>query len=96
MNGHFQGPSACLKRANIGSKCGFTFMLFRWRPWIASAHYRDLQREGVVKRHFRFWQVLLQKSFWGDDRKFLESPMRLTRGGVRDHIVSFKIDHRAP
>jgi len=35
---------------------------------------------------------LLQKSFWGDERKFLEPLMRLTRGDVRDHIVSSKID----
>jgi hypothetical protein len=42
---------------------------------------------------FRFWQILLQKSFWGGERKFLGPLMRLTRGHVRDHIVSFKIDH---
>jgi len=42
------------------------------------------------------WQILLQKSFWGDDRKFLEPLMRFTRGDVRDHIVSSKIDHGPP
>jgi hypothetical protein len=40
--------------------------------------------------------ILLQKSFWGDARKFLEPLMRFTRGDVRDHIVSSKIDHGSP
>ena len=35
----------------------------------------------------------LQKFFWGGGRKFLEL-MRFTRGDVRGHIVSSKIDHR--
>jgi hypothetical protein len=38
----------------------------------------------------------LQKSFWGSERKFLERLMRFTRGDVRDHIVSSKIDHGPP
>jgi hypothetical protein len=37
--------------------------------------------------------ILLQKSFWGEDQKFLEPLMRFTRGNVRDHIGSSKIDH---
>jgi len=45
---------------------------------------------------FCFWQILLQKSFWGDERKFLEPLMRFTSGDVRDHIVSSKIDHGPP
>jgi len=40
--------------------------------------------------------ILLQKSFWGGKRKFLEPLMRSTRGDVRDHIVSSKIDHGPP
>src|SRR5712671_3067736 len=40
--------------------------------------------------------ILLQKSFWGDERKFLEPLMRFTHGDVRDHIVSSKIDHGSP
>ena len=44
----------------------------------------------------RLWQILLQKSFWGGERKVLEPLMRLTRGDVRDHIVSSKIDHGPP
>jgi hypothetical protein len=40
-----------------------------------------------------YWQIVLKKSFWGDERNFLESLMRFTRGDVRDHIDSSKIDH---
>jgi len=39
------------------------------------------------------WQILLQKSFWGDERKFFEPLMRFASGDVSDHIVSSKIDH---
>jgi hypothetical protein len=46
--------------------------------------------------HVSYWQILLQKSFWGDARKFLEPLMRFTSGDVRDHIVSSKIDHGTP
>jgi hypothetical protein len=35
--------------------------------------------------------ILLQKSFWDGERKFLEPLKRLMRGDVRDHIVSSKI-----
>jgi len=45
---------------------------------------------------FRCWPILLQKSFWGDERKILEALMRFTRSDVRDHIVSSKIDHGSP
>jgi hypothetical protein len=40
--------------------------------------------------------ILLQKSFWGGERKFLEPLMRFTRGDVRGHIASSKIDHGPP
>jgi hypothetical protein len=46
--------------------------------------------------YVRFVPILLQKSFWGGERKFLEPLMRFTRGNVRDHIVSSKIDHGPP
>jgi hypothetical protein len=39
---------------------------------------------------------MLQKSFWGDERNFLEPLMRFTSGDVRDHIVSSKIDQGPP
>jgi hypothetical protein len=44
----------------------------------------------------RYAPILLQNSFWGDERKFLEPLMRFTQGDVRDHIVSSKIDHGSP
>jgi hypothetical protein len=31
--------------------------------------------------------MLLQKSFWGGEQKFLEPLMRFARGEVRNHIV---------
>ena len=36
------------------------------------------------RRHVRFVPILLQKSFWGEEQKFLEPLMRFTRGDVRD------------
>ena len=50
----------------------------------------------LPSRHVGVWQILLQKSFWGGERKFLEPLKRFTRGDVRDHIVSPKIDHGPP
>jgi len=35
---------------------------------------------------FRYWPILLQKSFWGVERKFLEPLMRFARSYVGDHI----------
>jgi hypothetical protein len=43
--------------------------------------------------HVRKVPILLQKSFWGDERKFLGPLVRFVRGDVRDHIDSPKIDH---
>ena len=40
-----------------------------------------------------FPPIVLQKSFWSDERNYLEPLMRLTRGDVGDHIDSSKIDH---
>jgi hypothetical protein len=40
--------------------------------------------------------ILLKKSFWGGERKFLGPLMRLTRGDVKEDIVSSKIDHGPP
>jgi hypothetical protein len=40
--------------------------------------------------------ILVQKSFWEGERKFLEPLMRFARGEVRDHIVSSEIDHGPP
>jgi hypothetical protein len=43
--------------------------------------------------HVRKVPILLQKSFWGAERKFLEPLMRLAPRDVRDLIVSQKNDH---
>jgi hypothetical protein len=43
-----------------------------------------------------FWRILLKKSFWEGERKFLEPLMRFARGDVRYHIVSSEIDHGPP
>jgi hypothetical protein len=40
-----------------------------------------------------FVPILLQKSFWGDGRKFSEPLMHFARADVGDHIVSSKINH---
>jgi hypothetical protein len=47
-------------------------------------------------RQVRKVPILLKKSFWGDEQKFLEPLMRFTRSELRDHIVSSKIDHGSP
>jgi hypothetical protein len=49
-----------------------------------------------ISREVRFVPILLQKSFRGGERKFLEPLMRFTRGDARDHIASSKIDHGPP
>ena len=50
-------------------------------------------RHRQAVRHVRLVPIVLKKSFWGDERNFLEPLMRFTRGDVRDHIDSSKIDH---
>jgi hypothetical protein len=57
---------------------------------------RTYSLEIVDIHHFRCWQILLQKSFWVGDRKFLTPLMHFTHGEVRDHIVSSEIDHAPP
>jgi hypothetical protein len=44
----------------------------------------------------RFAPILLPKSFWGVERKFLEPLVRFARGDVRDHIGCSKNDHGPP
>jgi hypothetical protein len=55
----------------------------------------DLVRsgQGHTGSDGRFWRIVLKKSFFGDERNFLEPLMRFTRGDVRDHIDLSKIDH---
>jgi hypothetical protein len=39
------------------------------------------------------WPIVLKKSFWGDERKFIGPLMRFACGDVRDHVVSHENDH---
>jgi hypothetical protein len=77
-------------------------------PMLPSVH-NDAPRSGEpvagvapesgLKSHISpcpFRADILQKSFRGGERKFLEPLMRLARGDVRDHIASSKIDHGPP
>jgi hypothetical protein len=52
-------------------------------------------RKAAVRQNsdVRLVPILLRKSFWGVNDKFLEALMRFTLGDVKDHIVSSKIDH---
>src|SRR4051812_2732608 len=50
----------------------------------------------TLSANVRFAPILLQKSFRGSERKFLEPLMRFTRGDARDHIASSEIDHGPP
>src|SRR4051794_22531334 len=59
-----------------------------WRGFVRVAAARA--------SNVRFSPILLRKSFWGGERKFLEPLMRFMRGNVRGHIVSSKIDHQPP
>jgi hypothetical protein len=38
-------------------------------------------------------QILLQKSFWGNERQFSGTLTRVARDDVRDHVVPRKNDH---
>ena len=48
---------------------------------------------GTPTAQVRFVPIVLKKSFWGDERNYLELLIRFERGDVRDHIDSSKIDH---
>jgi hypothetical protein len=48
---------------------------------------------GAAPANVSSWQILLQKSFWGDERNFLGPLMRFVCGDVRDLIVSYKNNH---
>jgi hypothetical protein len=60
------------------------------RRWSAPPHKPDIC---ALVTQVSNGPTLLQKSFWGGERKFLEPLMHFTSGDVRDHIVSSKIDH---
>ena len=82
---------------------GLQIYAIAFRPGGRGRFYLPSQRHGTHSETCRslvwmsaFRAMVLQKSFWGGERKFLKPLMRLTRGDVRDHIVSSKIDHGPP
>ena len=66
------------------------------RPVLVSGNRLQLRLQREGRPMSAVWQILLQKSFWGGERKFSEPLMRLARGDERDHIASSKIDHEPP
>jgi len=83
-----RGPSIPVERLVVVSKMHFV-NIFTGKLLLAK------ERRGAPQssRDVAYWLIVLQKSFWGDERNFLELLMRFTRGDVRDHIDSSKIDH---
>ena len=53
-------------------------------------HIADVSAAGS---YVRFRGILLQKSFWGDERQFSGTLTRVARDDVRDHVVPRKNDH---
>jgi hypothetical protein len=64
-----------------------------WRQFGTIRAKHERPGELLDKQDVRLWQILLQKSFLGDERNFLGPLMRFVCGDVRDLIVSHKNDH---
>jgi hypothetical protein len=65
---------------------------------IDRSNARTKERVYVVASNFckwqiLLWQILLKRSFFANEPKFLRPLMRFVRGDVRDQIVSPKIDY---
>jgi hypothetical protein len=61
--------------------------------WPQRARFRGTKRTSRRSRRMSAVRgIVLQKPFWGDERKFSEPLMRFVDGNVRDHIVSHKND----
>jgi hypothetical protein len=58
-------------------------------------HWTSSSTDTVQQHHVRLWQILLKKSFEGDQRNFLGPLMRFARRDVRDHIAFQKNNHGA-
>jgi hypothetical protein len=67
-------------------------VLFRF---VATEVVPQPSRADVARppRQVRFVPILLQKSFWGDERKFSGALTRVGRRDVRNHVVPRKNDH---
>ena len=82
---------------------GLQIYAIAFRPGGRGRFYLPSQRHGTHSETCRslvwmsaFRAMVLQKSFRGADRKFLEPLVRFMRGDVKDHIGSSKIDHGPP
>jgi hypothetical protein len=66
-------------------------------PLCASISDINLFRycQGVIDLDAEISQIVLKKSFWGDDQNFSGPLMRFARGDIRGHIDSHKNDHGA-
>jgi hypothetical protein len=62
--------------------------LVRVSPALGFACGNATARSSLPIRDVASWPILLQKSFWGADSKFLEPLMRLAPRDVRDLIIS--------
>jgi hypothetical protein len=71
-------------------------LLFNFRASLRDVRNWQHLGDVAILANVHFAPILLQKSFWGDEQKFLEPLMHFTSGDVRDHIVSSKIDHGPP
>jgi hypothetical protein len=60
---------------------------------IDRSNARTKERVYVVASNFGKWQILLKRSFFADEPKFLRPLKRFVRGDVRDQIVSPKIEY---
>jgi hypothetical protein len=60
------------------------------RPCSPADEVIELVATSVVGRY------CCKSVFWNDERKFSEPLTRFARSDVRDHIISFKIDHGPP
>jgi hypothetical protein len=67
--------------------------------WIDSLNLKEIANKKLYRSttelvsEVRSGSILLQKSFWGDERKFSGTLTRVARGDVRDHVVPRKNDH---
>ncbi len=77
-----------LAGANVGSLSPMTEMgqSRRFGDVRATSALPPIATRQRTSLEVRFVPILLQKSFWGVELKFLEPLMRFARGDVRDHI----------
>jgi hypothetical protein len=87
MNGH-KARSARNSSPRAG-RCGWGRRMSQPRTSARAAAKSALPPVTDIlssSRHVAKVPILLQKSFWGEEQKFLEPLMRFARDDVRDHI----------